>query len=287
MFCNQPVPRFRREHQVNHWRHGLHIPHQILALVLAVLLAPSVLAEQEYYTWVDEFGRVHNTLVDPSAKKAPKNSPRINKKEFMSEQEFEQQSAKDRADNPEFYTWVDEQGRIRNQAVPQVDVTVDNDELLPQPQVTDHTLIAPVRLSIETQVAGCCQSYAAFFKETLAPFKSRVFSKPQFSQLFYTQSGNKPAWFFTLPSFKIDNPEKEPLLKLRLRDTDQPLAFIALNKELQPLYAFTSLQSQYSPATWRTVAMHETLISVVDEEVRAVIVYFPQGVENTDRKSVV
>ncbi len=247
-----------------------------------------MLAEKEYYTWVDEFGRVHNTLINPSSKnkskdeskiESSKSSP-INTEEFLTEEEFERQSKKDRSDSPEFYTWVDEHGRVRNQAVPQVEVTVEKDDEY-QPQVTDHTLVLPLRLRSDIQQAGCCQSYSMFFKEPLAAFKSRVFSKPQFSHNFYTQSGNKPAWFFKLSDFKLDNESLEPVLKLRLRDTDKPMAFIALNKDWQPLYAIPELKPQYYSATWRTVAMHETLISVADEEVSAVIVYFPQGVENT------
>lgn len=242
------------------------------------------MAEKEYYTWVDEFGRVHNTLVNPSSKKEStkesSKSPSINTKEFLTEEEFEKQTDKDRSESPEFYTWVDEQGRVRNQEVRQVEVTIDNDDEYQQ-QVTDHTLVPPMRLRIDIQNASCCQSYSNYFKSTLVPLKSQVFSKPQFSHHFYTQSGSKPAWFFKIPAVSLDDEGLEPVLKLRLRDTDKPMAFIALNKDWQPLYAIPVLEPQYHPSTWRTVAMYETLIAVVDDEVSAVIVYFPEGVENT------
>ena len=243
-----------------------------------------MLAEKEYYTWVDEFGRVHNTLIDPTSKKETKKSASklapVDTNEYMTEEDYERQAEKDRSENPSFYTWVDEQGRIHNQAVPQVEVSVD-EEVEFQPQVTDHTLVPPLRLRSDVQNASCCQSYAAFFKEPLTAFKSRMFSKPQFSNHFYTRSGNKPAWFFRLPAFKLDEEGTDPVLKLRLRDTDKPMAFVALNKAWQPLYAVTKVESKYFPATWRTVAMHETLISIADEDVYAFIVYFPQEVENT------
>src|SRR5690554_7706983 len=74
MFSNQSVSRFRCKHQANHWCHGLYLPYQVLVLVLSILLSPTVLAEKEYYTWVDEFGRVHNTLIDPTSKKETKKS---------------------------------------------------------------------------------------------------------------------------------------------------------------------------------------------------------------------
>lgn len=253
--------------------------------MFALLLAPSVLAEQEYYTWVDEYGRVHNTVVNPSAKKeTSKSTPSsVNEKDFISEEDYEKQSAKDRSDNPEFYTWVDEQGRIRNQVKPEVVVSVDEDA--DQQQITDHTLVQPLRVAVNIQDASCCESYAGYFKKTLAPLKSHVFSKPQFSHSFYTQSGNKAAWFFKLPDFTLsdteENSSSDPVLKLRLRDTEQPLAFIALNKNWQPLYFIPTLESQYYPATWRTIAMHETLIGLADDEVKAIILYFPTGVENT------
>lgn len=252
--------------------------------MFALLLAPAVLAEQEYYTWVDEFGRVHNTLIDPSSKKETKKSASklapVDTNEYMTEEDYERQAEKDRSENPGFYTWVDEQGRIHNQAVPQVEVSVDEDVEF-QPQITDHTLVPPLRLHSDVQNASCCQSYASFFKEPLVAFKSRMFSKPQFSNHFYTQSGNKPAWFFQLPTFKLDEEGVDPVLKLRLRDTDKAMAFIALNNAWQPLYAITELESKYYSSTWRSVAMHETLITIADEDVHALIVYFPQGVENT------
>lgn len=255
--------------------------------MFALLLAPSVLAEQEYYTWVDEFGRVHNTVVNPSSEKEtdePSDAP-VDKSEFLTEEDFQKQNAADRADNPEFYTWVDEQGRIHNQVKPEVVVTADEDEDTEQQQVTDHTLVMPLRVQPSVQSASCCESYAAYFKQTLAPLKSHVFTKPQFGPSFYTQAGNKAAWFFKLPNAsstaKTTEQATDPVLKLRLRDTDQPLAFIALNKHWQPLYFIPSLESQYFPATWRTIAMYETLIGIADDEVKAIVVYFPDGVENT------
>src|SRR5690554_7148662 len=149
MFSNKPVPRFRRKHQVNHWRHGLYLPYQVLVLVFTLLLAPSVLAEKEYYTWVDEFGRVHNTLIDPTSKKESKKSasklPPVDTNEYMTEEDYERQAENDRSENPSTHTWVDEQGRIHNQAVPKVDVRID-EEVEFQPQVTDHTLVPPLRL---------------------------------------------------------------------------------------------------------------------------------------------
>src|SRR5690554_3413326 len=147
MFSNQSVSRFRCKHQANHWCHGLYLPYQVLVLVFLFLLSPSVLAEKEYYTWVDEFGRVHNTLINPSAQDEQQddssNSSLVNPDEYLTEEEFEQQSKQDRSENPEFYTWVDEHGRVRNQAVPQVNVTVEEDDDF-SPLVTDHTLVQPL-----------------------------------------------------------------------------------------------------------------------------------------------
>lgn len=235
---------------------------------------------------------MHNTVVDPSSdeksESAPESEPQadeetpaaINTDDYLTEQEYERQAEQDRQENPQFYTWVDEQGHVRNQGVPQADESEEAQEpsLL---NVTDHTLVKPLRLRAAVQNAGCCQSYSGFFKQTLVAEKSYVFTKPQFSQHFYTQSGNQPAWFFNLPAFDPTENSAAPVLKLRLRGTDQPLALVALDQHWQPLYAIGALQSQYYPETWRTVAMHESLLSVADAEVTSVIVYFPQGVENT------
>src|SRR5690554_2177492 len=317
MFSNQPLPRLRCKHQTNHWCYGFHIPHQVLIVFIALLISPLVLAEGDYYTWVDEFGRVHNTPIPSKTPKDSKDSqttsdqqhgskepqeksgfytwvdefgrvhntpakvsPVENAEEYLTEEEFEKKAAQERKDNPQFYTWVDEQGRIRNSAVPSTEVVVTSSEDTFEQQVTDHTLVSPLRVNQTVTNSGCCQNYKANFKDNLTKTKPRVFTKPQFSNSFYTQDGGKPAWFFNLPNFNLENTDKEPLLRLRLRDTDQPLALIALNKDYQPLYYIHELEPQYFPETWRTVAMHETLISVADEDVHAVIVYFPLGVEN-------
>src|SRR5690554_7951831 len=86
MFSNQPLPRLRCKHQTNHWCLGLHIPYQVLIVVIALLLSPLVLADGDYYTWVDEFGRVHNTPIPSKTSKNFKDSQTISNQQPRSEE---------------------------------------------------------------------------------------------------------------------------------------------------------------------------------------------------------
>src|SRR5690554_6371693 len=198
MFSNQPLPRLRCKHQINHWCLGLHIPYQVLIVVIALLLSPLVLADGDYYTWVDEFGRVHNTTIpsktstkfkdsqtisnqqrdskEPQEKSGfytwvdefgrvyntpAKVSPVENAEEYLTEEEFEKQAAQEGKHNPQFETWVDEHGRIRNSAVPSTEVVVTPSEDPFEHQVSDHTLVSPTCLNQTVTISGCCQNYKA------------------------------------------------------------------------------------------------------------------------------
>jgi len=236
-------------------------------------------AEQEYFTWVDEQGRIHNSIKPPSEKSEDlPQASNAQESDFLTEEEFQEKLAKDNADNPPFYTWIDAQGRLQSQEIPQVNIEVEE---LTQLQAADHSLLPPLRVAAEIRNAGCCAQYTHLFKETIPEYDSVVFSQPQMSVPFKTRSGDKPAWYFRLTG---SNGAARRALNLYLRGTDEPekgaatVALIALNKQLQPLYFIPQLITQSYLSTWRSEAYRESLVSILDTEVSAFIIYFPESV---------
>lgn len=227
---------------------------------------------------MDEQGRIHNSIKPPSEK--PVASPPASaaqENDYLTEEELQEKLAKDNADNPPFYTWIDAQGRLQSQEIPQVNIEVDE---LNQLQVADHSLLPPLRLAAEIRDGGCCARYGYLFKEIIPEYDSVVFSQPQMSVPFKTRSGDKPAWYFRLAD---NGGDTQRALSLYLRGTDKPegtaeVALIALNKQLQPLYFIPQLTSQSYLSTWRSEAYRESLVSILDTEVSAFIIYFPESV---------
>lgn len=281
MYRNQPLSGSGCRHQADHRCSRYQLPYQILILLCSALVF-TARAEQEYFTWVDEQGRIHNTAKPPS-ENAEKPLPEVQSQEddFLTEEELQEKLTKEKADNPPFFTWIDAQGRLQSQEIPQVDIEVEE---LTQLQAADHSLLPPLRVATEIRDAGCCAQYSHLFKEMISEYDSVVFSQPQMSVPFKTRSGGKPAWYFRLTG---DNGVARRTLKLYLRGTDKPeegaapAALIALNKQLQPLYFIPQLITQRYLSTWRSEAYRESLISILDAEVSAFIIYFPESVPSS------
>ncbi len=227
---------------------------------------------------MDEQGRLHNSIKPPSEKSedTPPAST-AQESDFLTEEEFQKKLAQDNADNPPFYTWIDAQGRLQSQEILQVNVEAEE---LAQLQAADHSLLPPLRVAAEIRDVGCCARYDHLFKETIPEYDSVVFSQPQMSIPFKTRSGDKPAWYFQLAG---SDGTARRALSLYLRGTEKPdgtaatVAFIALNKQLQPLYFIPQLITQSYLSTWRSEAYRESLVSILDAEVSAFIIYFPES----------
>lgn len=245
-----------------------------------LLAGASALAEQEYYTWVDAQGRVHNSPKPPSDKAADKNTAaqkkdgnrkELSRDDFQSEEEFIAAERKFKEDHPPFYTWVDGEGRLRSEPLPtgEAPKVVLEDQL-----VTDHTLLPHERVGDLLSDFDCCQQYDTLFKERLKPLKGVMFNRPQFAPFLKTPDGDFHAWFVRLPAVQVQG-EKLPHLRLRLRESEDELAVLVVDKQLAPLYLIPQLERQYFAATWKSIPMYETLIGVADPDVHALIIYFP------------
>ncbi len=251
-------------------------------MILALLLPLQATAEQEYFTWIDAQGRIHNTpkpansdqaTTDPDAQKPVKSAPENSTTDYLTEDEFAAEQERQRQERPPFFTWIDAEGRLRNETVPQVDVVVSDSAEM---NVTDHTLLPPLRVSDAVRDSGCCGRYRGYFRELLQPYKPVLFSRPELAMPLATKAGDRPAWYWQVPAWPVS--DDHPVLQLRLRGEQVPMALIALDEQWLPLHFIPRLVVQSRDATWKSVAYEETLISVADPAVRAFILYFPQSV---------
>ncbi|UZK03663.1 hypothetical protein [Venatoribacter cucullus] len=252
-------------------------------LFLFCLSAGSAQAEPEYFTWIDAEGRIHNTLKsDADRKKNDRSKAGENERpsssssddNYLTEDEFAAEQERLQREQPPFYTWIDAEGRLRYETIPQPSEEAQAaaaDDVL----VSDHTLLPGWRVSDAVRNSGCCGLYQAYFQEELKPFKPVLFSRVDLSAPLRTQTGERPAWYFRLSELSPD--AEDPVLRLRLRDTDAPLALIALDAQLQPLHFIPQVERQLTDATWKAVAFYESLISIADKDVQAFILYFPAG----------
>lgn len=282
MYCDQPVSRPECRNQADHWCGWHQFPYQILiVLFLFWLSVNSAQAEPEYFTWIDAEGRIHNTLKSEAESKKPAQAPRQQKSSsadddtYLTEDEFAAEQERLQREQPPFYTWIDAEGRLRYETIPQPSEKAQAAAEDADVQVSDHTLLPDWRVAEAVRNSGCCQLYQAYFQERLQAFKPVLFSRSDLSAPLLTRNGERPAWYFRLAEQRRG--DVDPVLRLRLRDTDAPLALIALDARLKPLHFIPQMERQFTEATWKAVAFYESLISIADPDVHAFILYFPDG----------
>lgn len=243
----------------------------------------SAQAEPEYFTWIDAEGRIHNTLKSESESKKSQKTPQatgqksssVAEDTYLTEDEFAAEQERLRREQPPFYTWIDAEGRLRYETIPQPSDEAQAAAEDADVQVSDHTLLPDWRVADAVRTSGCCQLYQAYFQERLQAFKPVLFSRADLSAPLLTRNGERPAWYFRLAEQRRG--DVDPVLRLRLRDTDAPLALIALDADLKPLHFIPQVERQLTEATWKAVAFYESLISIADPDVKAFILYFPAG----------
>lgn len=208
-------------------------------------------------------GRVRSSpILEKSAPKAP------SEQAFQSEEELNQELEQERKDKPAFFTWIDGQGQLRYQLIPNIEsekaAPTDN----PLEQTTNHTLLASLR-NAKNWEGQCCEQYLALFKPKLQGKKPLVLSQLAHNKKFLGQ----PAAYFSLPEFSLSNAEP-PILSLRLYGEKARVGLVALDAEGKMLHFIAQLQGQEHPATWRKIASQESLISLADTQVRYMVLFF-------------
>lgn len=266
------------------------------------LLADAALAEQEYFTWVDANGRIHNTPVErkqerrvesfpeSAVESTPKSAaesavaspphrskpgaasqkPGLDPDAYLTEEQFAEKRRQYEADNPPFYTYVDETGRVRTQEI--VDARIEVEQPVVG-QTYDHVLAPPFRVA-SSMAQQCCQRYRNYFKEQIPAEKAVNFQGFLNSIALATRDGGKSAWYFVLdrqkaPDF-ID-------LTLKFRGVEsQPLSLIAVNDAFQALYFIPQLSRRLLDESWLDAAYQQSDLRFEDADVVGFIIYFPE-----------
>jgi len=257
------------------------------------LLADAALAEQEYFTWVDASGRIHNTLVErkqerrvesppePAAQSAvasplhrsnagpASQEPGLDPDTYLTEEQFAEKRRQYEADNPPFYTYVDETGRVRTQEI--VDARIEVEQPVVG-QTYDHMLAPPFRVA-SSMAQQCCQRYRNYFKEQIPAEKAVNFQGLLNSIPLATRDGGKPAWYFVLDR---QNASDFIDMTLKIRGVgSQPLALIAVNEAFQALYFIPQLSRRLLDESWLDAAYQQSDLRFEDAGVVGFIVYFP------------
>ena len=262
----------------------------MIRIIFLLLLPLFVMAEQEYFTWVDAQGRIHNSLVNresdekwqeagkqtqseseqPLDTKNKVPSLSAEKDEYLTEEQFEKKLEKEKADNPPFFTYVDETGQVRNQTIIDSQIEV---EAVGVPVSYDHIYAPPFRVS-EKMSSGCCQRYRSYFKEQVPAEKSVLFSGFLNTVPISTRFGPKKAWYF-----KLDDPSDFRVIQLKLRQADSavnlPVSMILADRQFSALYFTPQLSFVSKEGSWLGQPSKDTMAKIDDQDVVSVIIYFP------------
>lgn len=244
-------------------------------IILLLLLPFMVTAEQEYFTWVDAQGRIHNSVVsDKAITDQPEDADAriVNKNDYLTEEQFEQSLKKETAENPPFFTYVDETGRVRNQVIVDTQIEV---EAVDAPVSYDHIYAPPFRVS-EAMAKGCCDRYRSYFKAVIPAEKSVLLSGFLNTVPMSTRFGAKKAWYF-----RLDDPSEFRVMQLKLRQTEQdqvlPVSMILADRQFSTLYFTPELSLRLQQGSWSGQPFSDAVVKIDDQAVAAVIIYFPAG----------
>ena len=256
-----------------------------LYFLFVMVLSAQVIAEQEYFTWVDAQGRIHNTPVERKEKNSqapPLPESSFDESEsieqpivdgFLTEEEFEEKREQYESDNPPFYTFVDETGRLRAQPIIDSEIVVEESYT---PQTFDHILAPPFRVPAFMK-SQCCSRYQNYFKENVPADKKVNFTGFLNAVPLSTKEGAKPAWYISLDrSPKSVGATLD--LSLTFRGLDEtPIALIAVDAQYRALHFIPALNRISHPESWLGAPYQQADIRSEDPLLAGFIVYFPQG----------
>ncbi len=238
-------------------------------LLILVVFALPVAAEQKYYTWVDAQGNMRNTLItsDSEAPNQPDTeaSKNFNPENFPSEEDY-QQSLKDKPNSEKpFYTWTDAEGIIRSDVKPDVMIEFSAAEV-----VYDAAFAPPFRLPSFITEGVCCESYADHFTAQALALGSASFKVGPANKPFKTQTGDVDAAYFSLPKL---NERELWLLKAYKIGEDSEFELIALSADFKPIYLADGIKGAYVGETWKDLAFKKVMLEVTDPEIKHLIVF--------------
>ncbi len=255
-----------------------------LLIVLFVCFWHQTLA-QEFFTWIDSQGRVHNSPV-AEKKNSEKSKQQINSrkstedKPFLSEDEFKRQQAQDKIDNPAFFTWVDSYGQVHNQ---RIFVAKENSKSQPATEAyLDDSYVPTLRLAL-TDGKDCCQQYISALKHRSKLLKKRTYHliNIQDNPAFRLGNYHAPAFYLRLDADK----QIRKIDVLQLNAKFKP-SVIALDKNFIPIHQSHSLKGVLRAANWQHSAQRYFSVLLADTEIAYLIWYYPQVNSEQEHKQL-
>ena len=238
----------------------------------------TVAAEEEYFTWVDAEGRIHNTLKSSQTPRQDKTStsptvrPGDAGDEFLNEEQLASKLAEEQKNKPPFYIWIDSSGQRHTEFVVPETASAVSETSMVEEEFFDHSLIPPMRLPRHIYDGPCCDQYLKAFADNVPENKSVLFTRPGTKALFRTVKGEAPAWFFNVRPNRANH-----VLSVILRGDHSVPALLALDKHAKPLHLVPALSGVINQETWASVENRESRIEVADPEATHFILYFPNG----------
>lgn len=235
---------------------------------------------QEFFTWVDAQGQIHNSPVN---KKESSNTPKpkqiqnrlLDSKKYLTEEKFKQQQKQDKKESPAFFTWVDENGYVHNEFVES-----ESDPVI-TPKNTDEryfddTYVKTLRLEMHENV-GCCQQYQRMFSKTLLAKTPYRFIHIEANTPFSFAGESAPAFYIHLNVQKAH--AARVLEVIQTKFVGKP-SVIALDKNFTPLYQSHVLKGVFKEQNWSQLAQTYYALEFVDSDIEFLIWYYPDAQKN-------
>lgn len=235
---------------------------------------------QEFFTWVDAQGRIHNSPVnkqEPSNEAKPKQpqNTSLDSKPYLTEEEFKQQQRQDKRESPAFFTWIDENGHVHNEFVESTDIPVITPKSTDE-NYFDDTYVKTLRLEVNPNV-GCCHQYQRMFSKTLLAKTPYRFMHIEANTPFSFAGESAPAFYIHLDVQKAH--AARTLEVIQTKFVGKP-SVIALDKNFMPLYQSHALKGVFKEQSWNQLAQTYYALEFVDPDIEFLIWYYPDAQKN-------
>lgn len=265
----------------------------VVCAFLILLFSSKLGAEnkQEFFTWVDAQGRIHNSPLKQKKKpKSPKQhsdgtesntqANQIAGEEYLSEEEFEAKQEKQRQESPAFFTWVDANGQVYNQLIPAPSKAVKKAATDSSEAYLDDVFVKPLRLKNTAEI-DCCQQQHSNFTQPLQAKRSYHFINIQAKPHFIFANESAPAFYFSFQGAKKEASRKLDIIQI---NSSLKPSIIALDESFKPLYQSHALKGVIQPQNWHQTEQTHFALQFDDADIQYLIWYYPNF--NKDKKSL-
>lgn len=257
-----------------------------LCLFTACIVCSLNLYAQEFFTWIDAQGQIHNSPVN---KKESSNVPKpkqtqnrpLDSKPYLSEEEFKQQQRQDKLESPAFFTWIDENGYVHNEFVES-----ESDPVIPPKSTDEHyfddTYVKTLRLETDVNI-GCCHQYQGMFSKILLAKTPYRFMHIDANTPF-SFAGESAAAFYV--HLDVQQAHAARVLEvIQTKFVGKP-SVIALDKNFTPLYQSHALKGVFKEQSWNQLAQTYYALEFVDPDIEFLIWYYPDAQSKKDTEKM-